>query len=43
MKASSESGECASLISTGDFSVFEAVCLPAMVWAILVLEAALSC
>jgi hypothetical protein len=30
MKASSESGECASLISTGSFSVFEAVCLPAM-------------
>src|SRR5271163_1850056 len=30
MKASSESGECASLISTGCFSVFEAVCLPGM-------------
>ena len=26
MKASSESGECASLISTGSLSVFEAVC-----------------
>src|SRR6266568_5017747 len=30
MKASSESGECASLISTGSFSVFEAVCWPGM-------------
>src|SRR5260370_19287524 len=30
MKASSESGECASLISTGSFSVFEAVCWPDM-------------
>src|SRR4029077_11547761 len=30
MKASSESGECASLISTVSFSVFEAVCWPDM-------------
>src|SRR5436190_20130905 len=30
MKASSESGECASLISTVSFSVFEAVCWPGM-------------
>src|ERR1700674_1895458 len=30
MKASSESGECASLISTGSFPVFEAACRPAM-------------
>src|SRR6267154_5906263 len=30
MNASSESGECASLISTGSFSVFEAVCWPDM-------------
>src|SRR6267143_502603 len=30
MKASSESGECASLISTGSFSVFGAVCGPGM-------------
>src|SRR6266700_4522261 len=30
MKASSESGECASLISSGSFSVFEAVCWPGM-------------
>src|SRR5260370_2277956 len=30
MKASSESGECASLISTGSFSVVEAVCWPGM-------------
>src|SRR5437879_3380391 len=30
MKASSESGECASLISTASFSVFEAVCWPGM-------------
>src|SRR5438309_4614231 len=30
MKASSESGECASLISTGSLSVFEAVCGPGM-------------
>src|SRR5216683_2154088 len=30
MKASSESGECASLISRGSFSVFEAVCWPGM-------------
>src|SRR5262245_8857522 len=30
MKASSESGECASLISTGSVSVFWAACLPAM-------------
>src|SRR5229473_604846 len=30
MKASSESGEWASLISTGTFSVFEAVCWPDM-------------
>src|SRR6266516_6325932 len=30
MNASSESGECASLISTGSFSVFEAVCWPGM-------------
>src|SRR6266478_3676893 len=30
MKASSESGECASLISTGSFSVFEAVWWPGM-------------
>src|ERR1700674_846222 len=30
MKASSESGECASLISTGSFSVLEAVCWPGM-------------
>src|SRR3981189_430707 len=30
MKASSESGECASLISTGSFSVCEAVCWPGM-------------
>src|SRR6266852_1778268 len=30
MKASSESGECASLISTGSFSVFEAVRWPGM-------------
>src|SRR6266849_4542614 len=30
MNASSESGECASLISRGSFSVFEAVCLAAM-------------
>src|SRR5713101_5876749 len=28
MKASSESGECASRISTGSFSVFEAACRP---------------
>src|SRR6266850_3837362 len=38
MKASSESGECASLISTGDFSVFEAVCRAAMGWVFLVLS-----
>src|SRR6476646_4603820 len=38
MKASSESGECASLISTGDISVFEAVCLAAMGWVFLVLS-----
>src|SRR6266849_10498295 len=30
MKASSESGECASLISTGSFSVVEAVGWPGM-------------
>src|SRR5258707_15742412 len=30
MKASSESGECASLISTVSFSVFEAACWPDM-------------
>src|SRR6267143_181573 len=30
MNASSESGECASLSSTGTFSVFEAVCWPDM-------------
>src|SRR6266550_659045 len=30
MKASSESGECFSLISTGSFSVFGAVCGPGM-------------
>src|SRR5260370_41123741 len=30
MNASSASGECASLISTGSFSVFEAVCWPDM-------------
>src|SRR6266550_3402719 len=30
MKASSESGECASLIATGSFSVFGAVCGPGM-------------
>src|SRR5207244_9183046 len=30
MKASSESGECASLISTVSFSVFEAACWPGM-------------
>src|SRR6266699_6186259 len=30
MKASSESGECASLISSGSFLVFEAVCWPGM-------------
>src|SRR5438067_1678739 len=30
MKASSESGECASLISTVSFSVFEAACWPRM-------------
>src|SRR6266436_2763372 len=30
MKASSESGECASLFSTGSLSVFEAVCGPGM-------------
>jgi hypothetical protein len=30
MKASSESGECASLISTVSFSVLEAVCVPDM-------------
>src|SRR5262249_49420236 len=30
MNASSESGECASLISTGSVSVFWAACLPAM-------------
>src|SRR6266478_6231648 len=30
MKASSESGECASLISTVSFSVLEAVCWPGM-------------
>ncbi len=30
MNASSESAECASLISTGSFSVFEAVCWPDM-------------
>src|SRR5208282_996405 len=30
MKASSESGECASLISRGSFSVLDATCLPAM-------------
>src|SRR5882724_4375447 len=41
MKASSESGECASLISTGDFSVFEAVCLAAIGWVFLVLSWAL--
>src|SRR6267143_2545063 len=40
MKASSESGECASLISTGDFSVFEAVCRAAMGWVFLVLSLA---
>src|SRR6267142_5757819 len=38
MKASSESGECASLISTGDFSVFEAVCRAAMGWVFLVVS-----
>src|SRR6266850_6339468 len=38
MKASSESGECASLISTGDFSVFEAVCLAAMGWIFLLVS-----
>src|SRR5882762_2874486 len=38
MKASSESGECASLISMGDFSVFEAVCRAAMGWVFLVLS-----
>src|SRR5882724_978816 len=38
MKASSESGECASLISTGDFSVFEAVCRAAMGCVFLVLR-----
>src|SRR5882762_2491796 len=38
MKASSESGECASLISTGDFSVFEAVCGAAMGCVFLVLS-----
>src|SRR5260370_6155554 len=30
MKASSESGECASLISTVSFSILEAVCWPDM-------------
>src|SRR6266849_3743867 len=38
MKASSESGECASLISTGDFSVFEAVCRAGMGWIFLVVS-----
>src|SRR6266446_5744316 len=38
MKASSESGECASLISTGDFPVFEAVCRAAMGCVFLVLR-----
>src|SRR5689334_16838293 len=32
MNASSESGECASLISTGAVSVFEAACWPGMGW-----------
>src|SRR5271157_350109 len=30
MKASSESGECASFSSRGSFSVFDAICLAAM-------------
>src|SRR6267143_3566 len=38
MKASSESGECASLISTGDFSVYEAVCRAGMGWVFLLVS-----
>src|SRR5690349_15504920 len=39
MNASSESGECASLISTGEVSVFEAACWPGMGWWFLFLAA----
>src|SRR4029077_1228287 len=42
MKASSESGECASLISTGSFSVFEAVCWPDMGSSVSFCSAALQ-